>query len=46
MYHVRQEDSQNGAKSQVAGYLHLGAAANPKFKPTFLQALSPRQFPA
>lgn len=34
MYHESQEDSQNGAKSQVAGHLHLGAAANPKFKPT------------
>lgn len=34
MYHKSQEDSQNGAKSQVAGHLHLGAATNPKFKPT------------
>lgn len=34
MYHESQEDSQNGAKSQVAGHLHLGAATNPKFKPT------------
>lgn len=34
MYHESQEDSQNGAKSQVAGHLHWGAATNPKFKPT------------
>lgn len=34
MYHESQEDSQNGAKSQVAGHLRLGAATNPKFKPT------------
>lgn len=34
MYHESQEDSQNGAQSQVAGHLHLGAATNPKFKPT------------
>lgn len=34
MYHKSQEDSQNGAKSQVAGHLHLGTATNPKFKPT------------
>lgn len=34
MYHESQEASQNGAESQVAGHLHLGAATNPKFKPT------------
>lgn len=33
MYHESQEASQNGAKSQVAGHLHLGATTNPKFKP-------------
>lgn len=34
MYHESQKDSQSGTKSQVAGHLHLGAATNPKFKPT------------
>lgn len=34
MHHESQEDSENGAKSQVAGHLPLGAATNPKFKPT------------
>lgn len=34
MYHESQEDSRNGAKSQVAGHLHLGVATNPKFKLT------------
>jgi hypothetical protein len=34
MYHESQEDSQNGAKSQAAEHLHLGATTNPKFKPT------------
>lgn len=33
MYHESQEDSQNGAKSQVAEHLYLGTAANPKLKP-------------
>lgn len=33
MYHESQEDSQNGAKSQVVEHLHLGAATNPKLKP-------------
>lgn len=36
MYHESQEDSQNGAKSQVAEYLHLGATTNPKFKPSLV----------
>lgn len=44
MYHESQEASQNGAESQVAD-TYIGAATNPKFKPTlgFLQGLSPRQ---
>lgn len=33
MYHESQEDSQNGAESQVPEHLHLGAATNPKLKP-------------
>lgn len=33
MYHESQEDSQNGAISQVEEHLHLGAATNPKLKP-------------
>lgn len=33
MYHESQEDSQNGAASQVPEHLHLGATTNPKLKP-------------
>lgn len=32
-YHASQEDSQNGAESQVVEHLHLGAATNSKLKP-------------